>query len=304
MAMKIGLFLGDLGSADAAVREAVAAERDGFDSVWYAQIFRIDALTAIALAGKETERIELGTSVVPVYPRHPHALAQQAATVQSVCGGRFVLGLGLSHHPVVEGMWGLSYEQPARYMREYLSVVRPLLSEGRVAFSGEVFRVNAGLQIDNLPPTPIVIAALAPVMLRIAGELAEGTVTWMTGVKTIEAHIAPRIRAAAKAAGRSAPRVCVGLPIAVTDDVAGARSRAAQLFQIYGQLPNYRRVLDREGAEGPADVAIVGSEQDVERQLRALAAAGATDIVAAPFPADDKSVPRTRELLKSLVGKI
>jgi len=302
--MKIGLFLGDQGSTGEAVREAVAAERDGFASAWYAQIFRIDALTAIALAGRETERIELGTSVVPVYPRHPHALAQQAATVQSVCGGRFVLGIGLSHHPVVEGMWGLSYEKPARYMREYLSVLRPLLSEGRVGVRGVVFRVNAGLQIDNVPPTPIVIAALAPVMLRLAGELAEGTVTWMTGVKTIETHIAPRIRAAAEAAGRPAPRVCVALPIAVTDDVAGARARAAQLFQIYGQLPNYRRVLDRERAEGPADVVILGSEKEVEQQIRALATAGATDLVAAPFPGDDKSsMPRTHELLKGLVGK-
>jgi len=303
--MKIGLFFEDLGSADEAVRVAVAAEHDGFDAVWIAQIFRIDALTGIALAGKETARIELATGVVPVYPRHPHALAQQAATVQSACGGRFVLGLGVSHELVVEGIWGLSYDKPARYMREYLSVVRPLLTEGNVAFSGEVFRVSAGLQIDNVPPTPIVIAALAPAMLRIAGEFADGTVTWMTGVKTIETHVAPRIRAAAKAAGRPEPRICVGLPIAVTDDAPGARARAAQLFQVYGLLPNYRRMLDREGAEGPADVAIVGNERDVEQRLRALAAAGATDFAARIFPGDDKdSLPRTRELLKGLVGKL
>jgi alkanesulfonate monooxygenase SsuD/methylene tetrahydromethanopterin reductase-like flavin-dependent oxidoreductase (luciferase family) len=184
-------------------------------------------------------------------------------------------------------------------------VLRPLLTDGRAGFNGEVFRVNATMDIESVPPTPIVIAALAPVMLRIAGELTEGTVTWMTGVKTIGSHIAPRLRAAAKQAGRPDPRVCVALPIAVTDDVAGARSRAAQLFQIYGQLPNYRRMLDREGVEGPADVAILGSEKEVEQQIRALAAAGATDFVAAAFPGDDKnSMPRTHELLKGLVGKI
>lgn len=303
--MKIGLFLGDLGSVDEAVRAAVEAEQDGFDSAWYAQIFRIEALTAIALAGKETQRIELGTSVVPVYTRHPYALAQQAITVQQAAGGRFVLGIGLSHHLVVEGMWGMSYEKPARYMREYLSVLLPLLAGKPAAFNGEVFRTNAGIQIDGAAPVPVVVAALAPIMLRTAGELTDGTVTWMTGVKTIESHIVPRISAAAKAAGRPAPRVCVGLPIAVTDDVAGARSRAAQMFQVYGQLPNYRRVLDREGVEGPADVVVVGSEAEVERQLRALAAAGATDLVAAAFPGDDKnSLPRTRELLKGLLGKI
>jgi alkanesulfonate monooxygenase SsuD/methylene tetrahydromethanopterin reductase-like flavin-dependent oxidoreductase (luciferase family) len=125
----------------------------------------------------------------------------------------------------------------------------------------------------------------------------------MTGVKTIESHVAPRIRAAAKGAGRPEPRVCVALPIAVTDDAEGARSRAAQLFQIYGQLPNYRRMLDREGAEGPADVAVVGNEKEVEQQVRVFAAAGATDFIAAAFPGDDKhSMSRTRELLKDLVG--
>ncbi|MBI4570697.1 MAG: TIGR03564 family F420-dependent LLM class oxidoreductase [Chloroflexi bacterium] len=309
--MKIGVFVGDpdagsdLGSLDRAVRAAVEAEQAGFDSAWYPQIFRIDALTAIALAAKETERIELGTCVVPVYTRHPHALAQQAVTVQAAAGGRFVLGIGLSHQPVVEGMWGLSYDKPARHMREYLSVLRPLVTEGRVAFSGEVFRVNAVLQVDGATPFSIVIAALAPAMLRIAGELADGTVTWMTGPKTVETHIVPSITAGAKAAGRPQPRVCVALPIAVTDDAAGARARAGQIFQMYGHLPNYRRVLDMEGAAGPADVAVVGNEAEVERQLRALAAAGATDLVAVEFPGDDKgSMPRTRELLKGLVGKV
>jgi alkanesulfonate monooxygenase SsuD/methylene tetrahydromethanopterin reductase-like flavin-dependent oxidoreductase (luciferase family) len=144
-------------------------------------------------------------------------------------------------------------------------------------------------------------------MLRIAGELAEGTVTWMTGPKTVETHVVPRINAAAEAAGRPKPRVCVCLPVAVADDVAEARQRAARGFQIYGHLPNYRRMLDREGAAGPEDVAIVGNEAEVERQLRAMAGTGCTDLVAAVFPAQEDagaSIVRTWSLLKGLVGRL
>jgi F420-dependent oxidoreductase-like protein len=161
--------------------------------------------------------------------------------------------------------------------------------------------------VPGATPTPVLIAALAPMMLKIAGELADGTVTWMTGPRTIETHIAPKLNAAAKEAGRPAPRIAVGLPIAVTEDVAAAKERASQYFVVYGQLPNYRRVLDKEGAAGPADVAIVGDEAAVERQLRDLASAGATDFFAPIFPVGDDaqaSVVRTRALVKSLVGKI
>ena len=305
--MRIGILLDDGTGLEQYVQQVVEAEREGFDSCWFSQIFSTDALTAIALAGARTTRIELATSVIPTFPRHPFVLAQQALTAQAAAGGRLTLGIGLSHKPVIEGMWGLSYEGPANHMREYLSVLGPLVTEGRVAFSGEVFRVAGGLQVPGATSFPILIAALAPMMLRIAGELADGTVTWMTGPKTIETHIVPRINAAAEAAGRPRPRVCVGLPIAVTDDPVGARKRAAQAFQIYGQLPNYRRMLDKEGAEGPEDVAIVGSEVEVERQLRALAAAGATDFGAGMFPGDgdaEASLARTRALLKGLLGKV
>jgi 5,10-methylenetetrahydromethanopterin reductase len=302
--MRVGLFLGDTGTLDTTMEHIVQAERDGFDSAWLGQIFQSDALTILALAGRQTERIELGTAVVPTYPRHPFMLAQQALTVQVATGGRLSLGIGPSHQLVVETLWGLSYEHPARHMREYLSVLRPLLSEGRVSFNGEVFRVNAGLQIAA-QPCPVLIAALAPVMLRIAGELTDGTITWMTGVKTVETHIVPRITRAASEAGRPQPRVCVALPVAVTDDPAGAKERAATQFQMYGQLPNYQRVLAREGAAGPADVVIAGSEAEVERRVRALASAGATDFLAVQFSADDKdSFPRTRALLQGLVGRV
>lgn len=305
--MRIGLFLGDPGDLTANVDQIIATEKDGFESAWLAQIFSGDALTTLALAGQKTERIELGTSVVPIHIRHPFAITQQAQTTQVATGGRLALGIGLSHQPVVEGMWGLSYDRPAAYMREYLSVLVPLLRDGNVSFKGEVFKVTGGVQVAGATPPAVIVAALSPLMLRIAGELADGTITWMTGRKTIESHTTPRLTAAADKAGRPAPRVCVALPIAVTDDPAAARRQAGQELTIYGQLPNYKRMLDREGVDGPGDVAIVGDEAEVEGQLRALAGAGATDFLAAIFPAGDNaeaSMTRTRALLKSLVGKV
>jgi F420-dependent oxidoreductase-like protein len=192
-------------------------------------------------------------------------------------------------------------------MREYLSVLQPLLTDGRVSFRGDVFRVTAQAGVPTPKAPPVLIAALAPVMLNLAGERTDGTITWMVGPKTLESHIVPRINRAATEAGRPAPRVVVALPVAVTDDVDEAREKAASNFMIYGTLPNYQRVLAIEGAGGPKDVVIVGNEAQVEQQLRDLASAGATDFLAASFPvgADAKaSFARTRALLKSLIGKV
>lgn len=308
--MRIGIFIGSVGSAatvEGLVQQVVAAERDGFDSFWSAQVMGADALTLLALAGQRTRRIELGTAVVPIWLRHPLALAQQALTTQAATGGRLTLGIGLSHKPAVEARFGLEFDKPALRMEEYLSVLRGIAQKGSVEFSGEVYRVNATLQGPGAVPFPIVVAALGPRMLRIAGELAEGTVTWMVGRKTLETHIVPGIGAAAEAAGRPQPRVCVGAPIAVNDDASAAMETAARLFARYGELPSYRRMLDIEGVESPAEVAIVGNEAEVERQLRALADAGATEFLASIFPVGsnaEASVARTRALLKGLVGKI
>jgi 5,10-methylenetetrahydromethanopterin reductase len=294
-------------SLEQQLQQVEDADRDGFDSYWFGQAMGLDALTLAAIAGRSTSRIELGTAVAVTYSRHPFAMALQALTVQAATNGRFTLGVGPSHKPLIQDMWGLPYEQVALRVREYLSVLRPLVSEGRVAFSGTQFRVTGAHQIAEAKPCPILISALAPMMLRTAGELADGTVTWMAGPKTVEKHVVPRINAAAEAAGRPRPRVCVCLPVAVADDVAEARQRAARAFQIYGHLPNYRRMLDREGAAGPEDVAVVGDEAEVEGQLRALAGTGCTDLVASVFPTGEDaaaSVARTWSLLKGLVGKL
>ena len=307
--MRIGLGHGDDGSQslEQQIQQIVDEDKDGFDIAWFSQIMGGDSLTIIALAGQRTSRIEFGTAVIPTYPRHPFTLAQQALTVQAATGGRLTLGVGPSHSLVIENMGGLSYEKPARHIREYLSVLLPLLNERRVAFTGETYRVNGAINTKVEKAPSVIISALAPMMLKLAGSMTDGTVLWMTGIKTIETHVVPLITAAAKEAGRPAPRVVASLPVCVTEDVAGAREFCAKAFAIYGQLPNYRRMLDKEGAAGPADVAIVGNEAQVEQQIRAVASAGATDFLASAFPSgpDTKaSLSRTYGLLKSLVGKV
>ena len=308
--MKIGIFIGSMGASsglEGQVQQAVDAENDGFDSFWSAQVAGVDELTLFALAGQRTERIRMGTAVVPTFPRHPVMLAQQALTANAATGGRIDLGIGLSHRPTVEERWGLPFERPAQHMSEYLSVLRSLVDDGGARFEGEVFRVNADIDVPSAESFPILVAALAPRMLRIAGRQAEGTVTWMVGPRTLRTHVVPRISAAASDAGRPAPRVCVGLPIAVTDDPVGARLRAAEHFGRYGLLPSYRRMLDIEGVESPADIAVVGSEDEVTEQLNVVAEAGATELLASIFPhGDDEeaSVARTHALVKSLIGKL
>ena len=311
--MRIGLITGARGAAaelHSLIREFVQAEEDGFDSIWLPQISSgpgFDALTALSLAASKTSTIAVGTAVVPIFPIHPLTLAKHALTTQIASGGRMTLGVGLSHRPAIEDVMGLSYERPARHMEEYLNVLRPLLDDGNVDFHGRFFNVTAKADVPGALPVPVVIAALAPMMLRIAGEQADGTFTWMAGAKTIKSHVAPRINRAAESADRPPPRICVGMPLAVTGDPQAAREQAAKTYERYGQLTNYRRMLDLEGVEGPSEVALIGNEDEVAEQLKAYAEAGATDFLASVFPVgkdEDASLARSNDLLKSLVGKL
>ncbi len=299
--MRIGVGVG--GSTVTAAVEAVRrAADDGFASAWFSNIFGLDAMTACAVAGQATGgRIEVGTFVVPAQPRHPFAMAQQAASTADACSGRFTLGIGLSHQVVIESMLGLPWERQASFMREYLSVLVPLLEQGSVAFEGEQFRVRGSLERPEHARPPVIVAALGPRMLQLTGELASGTATWMTGPRTVADHIVPSITRAAEQAGRPAPRVVVGLPVSVTADPDGARERAAKEFAVYGQLPSYRAMLDREDAAGPADVALVGDEDEVRKAVKGLADIGVTEFNAAIFgPRDDAD--RTRRLLQELAA--
>jgi len=307
--MRIGIGIGDIAGApadvDGLVAQAKRAEADGFASGWFANIFGMDAIMAAAICGRETDRLELGTAVVPTYPRHPIAMAQAALSAQAVARGRFALGIGLSHQVVIETMLGLSFAKPYSHMREYLAVLAPLIRSGSVQFAGEEFRVAANLSVSGATPCPILLAALASRMLALAGREGDGTITWMTGPRTIREHTAPRIREAAAKAGRPAPRIVVGLPVAVTRAAGAARESAGRGFEIYGMLPSYRAMLDRERAEGPADVAVVGDESAVGEQLERLADAGATDFLAVPFrvEGDPEAVERTRALLIRLATR-
>jgi 5,10-methylenetetrahydromethanopterin reductase len=298
--MRIGIMTGAGGPGDTIeklVRRAQEVERRGFHTLWMANIFSLDAILTLAIAGRETRRIELGTAVVPTYPRHPMAMAQQALSANQAAGGRFALGIGLSHKIVIEDMFGLSYEKPARHMREYLEVLRPLLRGEPVKHAGEVYRVQGALSVAT-PPPALLIAAMGDAMLKLTGELADGTVLWMTGAKTIETHAAPKLNAAAAAAGRPQPRIAAGIPIALTNDAAGARSWAAENLVVYGQLPSYRAMLDKEGLAGPADLALVGDEKTLDAGLARLASAGVTDFIASIVPADAGADARTLEYLQ------
>lgn len=300
--MRIGLYVTAPSGPDAIDRlhtEIVQAERDGFATVWLSHIFGLDALTALAVAGRGVPRIEFGTAVVPIYPRHPAALAQQALTANAALGGRLTLGIGVSHKVVTEDMYGYRFDRPARHMDEYLSVLLPLMRGERADFDGETVTAHIALEAPGTGAS-VLLAAMAPRMLRMAGERADGTVLWMTGPRTVAEHIVPTITAAAEAAGRPAPRVVCGLPICVTDDPETVRARADRVFAGYGELPSYRAMLDREGARGPGDVAIVGDEKAVSAALENLAAAGVTDFAASVFARGEEAA-RTRALLKSLL---
>ena len=303
--IRIGASVADPGGAslDALVGQFQAHEQAGFQSVWIANIFGMDAMTLAAIGGSRTSRIEIGTAVVPTHSRHPLYAAQQALTTQAACGGRFALGLGPSHKVVIENMLGLSYAHPARHVEEYLRVVTDLTRTGKTSFAGEHYRVNGSLKVSCGSPPQVLIGALGPRMRRIAGAIADGTITWMTGRRTLAEQVVPGVRAAAREEGRPEPRIVAGFPVVLTNDPAGAREAAGKQLSLYGTLPSYRAMLDAEGAAGPGDLAIAGDAAEIERAIRGFADAGVSDFhaVALAHGSDPKgSVLRTYELLGEL----
>lgn len=304
--MRIGIHAGVSDRSDNAVAELVAAGRDARDrglDLWVPQLFDIDALTALAVVGREVPGLRVGTAVMPTFPRHPMVMAMQALTVQAAAGNRFTLGIGLSHQVVIEGMYGMSFAKPVRHMREYLEILMPLLHGDQVTFEGEglTARALAPLNVTGAEPPAVLVAALGTQMLRLAGRLADGTALWMVGPRTVADHIVPTITAAAEAAGRPGPQIAVGLPVSVTTDPDAAREKAAASFGFYSNLPSYRAMLDKEGAEGPADVAIVGDEETVAGQLARLRDIGATSLTLPVFGSREER-ERTMALLTELAA--
>ena len=297
--MRKGLLLFP-GSLESFVEEVRRAKEEGYSTVWSPQVFGNDTMTLMAIAGREVPGIELATAVVPTYPRHPMMLAQQALTVNAACGGNFVLGIGLSHKMVIEGMFGMSFDKPAIHMRDYLTILQGLFRDRKISYEGRAVTARGQIDVPGADKAPsVMIAGLAPRMLELAGSLADGTITWMTGPATIASYINPAMRAAAEKAGRPQPRTAAGVPICVTDDAGAARARAAKEFVVYGQLPSYRAMLDKEGAAGPADAAVVGDEATVMAAIEEFAAAGVDDFCANIFGSSEERI-RTRAFLAAL----
>jgi F420-dependent oxidoreductase-like protein len=295
--MRIGLFVSTGAATLKAMTDQVKAAADaGLDSAYFTQLVSWDSLTVAALSAQFD--IDLGTAVVATYPRHPLALAGQALTVQAATGGRLTLGVGPSHPQVIEGQYGLSYERPARHTREYLSALMPLLRGEQVDFRGETLSANGQLPIDVEPPS-VLLSALGPAMLRIAGELADGTVTVWTGPAGIADHVRPTLTRAA--AGRPDPRIVSVVLASVTADPDGAREQVAAALGAASDLPSYRALLDRQGLASVADLLVAGDESTVAKTLREYADAGATEILVSRFgSAEDQA--RTLALLSSLRG--
>ncbi|HXK22853.1 MAG TPA: TIGR03564 family F420-dependent LLM class oxidoreductase [Myxococcota bacterium] len=301
--MRLGLMVGSDKERSRAERvaglidDARAIDRAGFASLWLPQIpGYLDALSAIAAIGRVTQQIELGTAVVPIQTRHPVAMAQQALTTQALCGGRFTLGLGPSHHWIVQDQLGLAYERPAALVRDYLEVLAAAFAgPGAVDVENASYRVHSPIDVADAAPIPVLLAALAPVMLRIAGERTQGTILWMADERAVAEHVVPRITKAAAAVGRPAPRIVAGVPVALCPEreADAARSRANEILGHAHFSPNYVRLLEHGDAKDVGDTMAVGDESSIAARLRRYRDAGATDLAARIVPLGADAAART-----------
>jgi len=285
---------------DAFVKTLAGIRDEGFRRIWMTQLpWDTDLLTVLAVAFREVDGIEVGTGVLPIQNQHPMLLAQRALTLNLIADGRFTLGLGMTHQVVSEGMWGIPWDKPVRRLNEYLDGLLPLLAGEAADAEGETVTTRGSLRIAGAPAPDVYIAALGPQLLRVAGRRTAGTVTWMTGPKTLAEHIGPALRAAAAEAGRpeGSVRVVAALPVSVTDDVDGARKQAAEEFAMYGYMPSYRAMLDREGFANPEDAALIGDEDTVAGRIDVLRSAGVDEFAAIPFDKSPEVRARTRALL-------
>ena len=315
--MRIGLMIGpERGRYRSKVERILAdarwAEEAGLATVWIPQIpDEFDALTAATVVGAGTSRIEIGTAVVPVQPRHPIALAQTILSVQAVCEGRLAVGLGVSHHWIIDEMLGLPYEHPVATMRAYLDVLdQALRGPGPVDVENELFRVHNPLDITDITPTPVLLAALGPLMLQLCGERADGTILWMADERAIGSHVVPNLLRASEAAGRRAPRVVAGIPVCLCGDheIDAAMARTNRLLSEAEISPNYQKLLELGDAQSVGDILVAGSESTIRKRLQAFADAGVTDLSMRVVPIGEgrdeliASSKRTRDLLASLVS--
>ena len=317
--MRIGLMVGSDKERSRADRlngllaDGKAAEDDGFASFWIPQVpGYLDAMTAVALLARVTERIEIGTAVVPIQTRHPLILAQQALTTQVACAGRFTLGIGPSHHWIISDQLGLPYEQPARLVRDYIDVLDAAFAgPGTVGIDNDNYRVHSPIDVTDAFDVPMLLAALGPTMLRIAGGRPGGTILWMADERAIGDYVVPRITEAADVAGRSGIRVVAGVPVALCaeGEVDEARAYASEILGHADFSPNYIRLLEHGDAEDVGDTMAAGDESTVLARLRLYRDAGVTDLAARVVPLGNdatqrsQSRRRTQEFVASLVSE-
>ncbi|MCK9902019.1 LLM class F420-dependent oxidoreductase [Frankia sp. Cpl3] len=317
--MRVGVMIGPERGDSARkvgrmIDDVLWAEGAGMDTAWIPQVpSDFDALIAVALMGARTERIELGTAVVPLQPQHPVALARQTLSAQAATGGRLALGVGPSHHWIVRDMLGLPYDKPAAFTRDYLQVLKAALSgPGPVDVENDTFTVHNPMEIGPVAPLPVFLAALGPVMLRIAGEQGDGTVLWLADERAVADHVVPRITKAAADAGRPAPRIVAGIPVCLCapQDVDRARERANRILGEAEVSPNYQRLLDQGDATNVGDIAAVGDEEAILARFRSFADAGVTDLSVRLLPIGENrdelvaSKRRTREVIAALAAEV
>jgi F420-dependent oxidoreductase-like protein len=292
-----------IGALDVVVDRIRRADVDGFPIVWTHQATGLDPFVAMAVAAREAPRIQIGTALVPAVLRHPQALAAEALTAQAALAGRLTLGVGMSHPHVVEGRLGLSYERPAEFMREYLEALLPLLRGEVAEVRGERLTMIGGLDVGDVEPPPVLIGALAPHMLRLAGRLADGTITGATGPRGLAERVVPIITKAAADAGRVPPRIVAAVVACITDDPDAARSRIAATSKAYATMPSFKAMLDLEGVWSQVDIGLVGNEATARAQAQRFIDAGATELAIRESTGTPEEADRTRAFLQSLLGE-
>ena len=282
---------------------AAQVEAEGFAHYWINQsIGTPDALTVLAVIGQATSSIELGTAVVPIFPRHPLMLATQALTTQEIIGNRLTLGVGLAHKEPIERTLALPFAKPAQQMREYLDVLLPAMADRVADADGEFwsghFEGFAGLGTAESPG--VLVAAMGPRMLKLAAERTDGTILWLAGPTAISQHIAPAL-AAARPHGADPARIVASVPLCVTDRVEEVRSMVDAMLAGYNDLPSYRGIMDRDDASGPGAASLIGGEDEVRAGIARYAEAGCTDFAPVEFTLTDEESRATRTLLTSLL---
>ncbi|HEX2908444.1 MAG TPA: LLM class flavin-dependent oxidoreductase [Phototrophicaceae bacterium] len=296
----IGIWSGD---ATRILAQIQAAEAAGLKQVWVTQSpTTADTLSVLAAAAAQTQNIRLGTAIIPLFPRPPLLVAQQVFTIEDLAPGRFRLGLGVGNPAVTETAYGQDYAPPLARLREYFNVLRPLLWDGCADFHGQFFDIT----VEEFPVTrtPILISALGAKAFRLAGEIADGAISWMCPLEYLRATALPALREGAAAAGRSQPPLIAHVPVSLTADVEAARAVARQTLDFFLKSPTYVSMFTAAGfavqqaaqaVEALIDeLFVMGEEAQVAERLQAILASGIDEIVVGPVALGDETEMRAR----------